>query len=87
MPYRYYPTLAGMAHDVHILMVVAPGGPETKHIVNAEVLEALGPEGVLVNVGRGSVVNERALIDALKARSNPHGRPRVFEDEPRVPKS
>jgi lactate dehydrogenase-like 2-hydroxyacid dehydrogenase len=85
VPYRYYPTLAGMAHDVHILMVVAPGGPETKHIVNAEVLEALGPEGVVVNVGRGSVVNERALIDALKARTILTAGLDVFEDEPRVP--
>ena len=58
VPYRYYPTLAGMAHDVHILMVVAPCGSETKQIVNAEVLKALGPEGVLINVGRGSVVDE-----------------------------
>src|SRR5215207_9804081 len=85
VPYRYYPTLAGMAHDVHILMVVAPGGPGTKHIVNAEVLKALGPEGVLVNVGRGSVVDEQALIAALKAGTILTAGLDVFEDEPRVP--
>jgi len=85
VPYRYYSTLTGMAHDVHILMVVAPGGPETKHIVNAEVLTALGPEGVLVNVGRGSVVDERALIAALKTGAILTAGLDVFEHEPRVP--
>jgi lactate dehydrogenase-like 2-hydroxyacid dehydrogenase len=85
VPYRYYPTLAGMAHDVHILMVVAPGGSETKQIVNAEVLKALGPEGVLINVGRGSVVDERALIAALTTRTILTAGLDVFEDEPRVP--
>jgi len=85
VPYRYYPTLAGMAHDIHVLMAVAPGGPGTKHIVNAEVLEALGPEGVLVNVGRGSVVDEQALIAALKAGTILTAGLDVFEDEPRVP--
>ncbi len=85
VPYRYYPTLAGMAHDVHILMVVAPGGSETKQIVNAEVLRALGPEGVLINVGRGSVVDERALIAALTTRTILTAGLDVFEDEPRVP--
>jgi lactate dehydrogenase-like 2-hydroxyacid dehydrogenase len=83
--YRYYPTLVGMAQDVDILMVVAPGGPETQHIVNAEVLQALGPDGVLVNVGRGSVVDERALIAALNARTILTVGLDVFEDEPRVP--
>jgi lactate dehydrogenase-like 2-hydroxyacid dehydrogenase len=85
VPYRYYPTLAAMAHDVHILMVVAPGGSETKQIVNAEVLKALGPEGVLINVGRGSVVDERALIAALTTRTILTAGLDVFEDEPRVP--
>jgi lactate dehydrogenase-like 2-hydroxyacid dehydrogenase len=85
VPYRYYSTLAGMAHDVHILMVVAPGGSETKQIVNAEVLKALGPEGVLINVGRGSVVDERALIAALTTRTILTAGLDVFEDEPRVP--
>ncbi len=85
VPYRYYPTLAGMAHDVHILMVVAPGESETKQIVNAEVLKALGPEGVLINVGRGSVVDERALITALTTRTILTAGLDVFADEPRVP--
>ncbi len=84
-PYRYYPTLTSMAQDVDVLMAVAPGGPETQHIVNAEVLEALGPEGVLVNVGRGSVLDERALIAALKAGTIRSAGLDVFEDEPRVP--
>ncbi len=83
--YVYYPTLLEMAKNVDLLVCVAPGGADTKHIVNKEVLEALGPQGVLINVGRGSVVDERALIDALKAKTIHTAGLDVFEDEPRVP--
>ena len=86
VPYRYYPTLAGMAADVHVLMCVAPGGAETRGIVNAEVLAALGPEGILINVGRGSVVDEAALVAALKAKTILSAGLDVFADEPRVPR-
>ena len=55
-----------MAKAADILIIVAPGGPSTRHIVNAEVLEALGPDGVLVNIARGSLVDETALIEALR---------------------
>ena len=74
-----------MAHDVHVLIVVALGGRETKRIVNADVLEALGAERLLVNVGRGSVIDERALINALQAGKILTAGLDVFEDEPRVP--
>ena len=84
--YRYYPSLVGMAKDVDVLMCVAPGGAETKGMVDAEVLRALGPDGILVNVGRGSVVDERALIEALKNKEILTAGLDVFEDEPRVPK-
>jgi len=60
--YAYFASLVEMARACDILLVITPGGPETKHLVNAEVLEALGPEGVLINVARGSVVDEEALI-------------------------
>ena len=85
VPYRYYPTLLEMAHDVDTLVVVAPGGAETRHLVDADVLSALGPEGVLVNVGRGSVVDEAALIEALRDGSILAAGLDVFEDEPNVP--
>ncbi len=85
VPYRHYPSLVAMAEDVDLLISVAPGGAATKHLVNAEVLKALGPDGVLINVGRGSVVDEAALIAALRDRTILTAGLDVFEDEPRVP--
>jgi lactate dehydrogenase-like 2-hydroxyacid dehydrogenase len=64
--YAYYPSLMEMARDVDVLMIAAPGSSETQNIVNADVLEALGPNGILVNVGRGTIVDEPALIAALQ---------------------
>jgi len=85
VPYRFYADLVEMARDVDVLMVVTPGGPETRHLVDAAVLEALGPQGILVNVARGTVVDERALIDALRRGVILSAGLDVFEDEPRVP--
>jgi lactate dehydrogenase-like 2-hydroxyacid dehydrogenase len=84
--YRYYPTLVELAQAVDVLIVVTPGGPNTRHLINAEVLEALGPNGVLINVARGSVVDEQALIRALKAKTILTAGLDVFEEEPRVPR-
>lgn len=83
--YVYYPTLLELARNVDLLICIAPGGADTKHLVNRQVLEALGHDGVLINVGRGSVVDERALIDALKNKTILTAGLDVFEDEPRVP--
>jgi lactate dehydrogenase-like 2-hydroxyacid dehydrogenase len=83
--YPYYPSLVDMAADVDTLISVAPGGASTHHIINAEVLKALGPNGILVNVGRGTVVDEQALIKALKEKTILSAGLDVFEDEPRVP--
>lgn len=83
----YYASLVDMARDVDILMVIAPGGPETFHIVNAEVLHALGASGTLINVARGSLVDECALITALQTGTLGAAGLDVFEDEPRVPES
>jgi phosphoglycerate dehydrogenase-like enzyme len=83
--YPYYPTLVGMAKDVDILLSVAPGGASTFHAINAEVLAALGPTGVLINIGRGSVVDEKALIKALQDKVIFSAGLDVFEDEPHVP--
>jgi lactate dehydrogenase-like 2-hydroxyacid dehydrogenase len=83
--YEYFPSLVEMARAVDILLVITPGGPETKHLINAEVLEALGPDGVLINVARGSVVDETALIAALREGKIMSAGLDVFANEPRVP--
>jgi lactate dehydrogenase-like 2-hydroxyacid dehydrogenase len=85
VPYRYYPSLLEMAGDVDTLVVVVPGTAATRHLVDAEVLKALGPEGVLVNIGRGTVVDEQALIEALRTRTIHAAGLDVYEDEPNVP--
>ena len=64
--YRHYPRLLDMARDVDTLIVTVPGGAPTKYMIDASVLAALGPEGILINVGRGSVIVEPALIRALR---------------------
>jgi lactate dehydrogenase-like 2-hydroxyacid dehydrogenase len=85
VPYRYYPSLIDMAADVDTLISVAPGGASTRHIIDAAVLKALGPTGILINVGRGSVVDEEALVEALGNKTILSAGLDVFEDEPRVP--
>ena len=85
VPYRHYPQLVDMARDVDVLMVVTPGGPATKHLIDANVLEALGPDGILINMSRGSVVDEPALIAALEAGKILSAGLDVFANEPRVP--
>jgi lactate dehydrogenase-like 2-hydroxyacid dehydrogenase len=87
VPYTYHNTLVGMAKAVDVLLSIAPGGPETHHIINAEVLKALGPDGILINVGRGTVVDEQALIKALADKTIMSAGLDVFEDEPRVPQA
>lgn len=83
--YPYYPTLLGMAEAVDTLMVVVPGGAETHHIVNADVLRALGPDGIVINIGRGSVIDEQALIAALQDGTILSAGLDVYEHEPNVP--
>jgi len=83
-PYRYFPTLLEMAQEVDTLLVATPGGDETKHLVDHEVLSALGDQGVLVNVARGSVVDEAALAAALGSGTILAAGLDVYEDEPRV---
>jgi len=84
--YRHYPDLVAMARDVDTLIAIVPGGPATKNMINRQVLEALGPDGVLINVARGSVCDEQALIEALRSKKILSAGLDVFADEPRVPK-
>jgi lactate dehydrogenase-like 2-hydroxyacid dehydrogenase len=85
--YSYYESPVALASACDILMVVAPGGPQTRHIVNKDVLQALGPDGILVNIARGSLVDEEALIHALKTRVILGAGLDVFEAEPKVPQA
>ncbi len=83
--YRHYPKLADMAHDVDILLVIVPGGAATQNMINAQVLDALGPDGILINVARGSVVDEPALIKALQEKRIMSAGLDVYAKEPEVP--
>jgi lactate dehydrogenase-like 2-hydroxyacid dehydrogenase len=82
-PHQYLPSLLELARWADILVITAAGGEGTRHLVNAEVLAALGPQGFLVNVARGSVVDEAALADALESKRIAGAGLDVFEDEPR----
>jgi lactate dehydrogenase-like 2-hydroxyacid dehydrogenase len=85
LSYRHYPKLLDMARDVDTLIVITPGGAETKNLINADVLKALGSDGVLINIARGSVVDEPALIEALKNKTILSAGLDVFVREPEVP--
>jgi lactate dehydrogenase-like 2-hydroxyacid dehydrogenase len=85
MPYRHYANLLDMARDVGILLAIVPGGAGTRNMINAEVLDALGPDGILINMARGSVVDEPALIKALKEKRIMSAGLDVYAKEPDVP--
>jgi lactate dehydrogenase-like 2-hydroxyacid dehydrogenase len=86
-PYVYYDKLVDMARDVDWLVLIAPGGKATDKIVNREVLEALGPEGFLVNMGRGTLVDEPVLVEMLQQGRIAGAALDVFEKEPSVPEA
>ena len=83
--YLHCPSLIEMARAVDILMVIVPGGAGTANLINAEVLDALGPDGILINMARGSVVDEPALIKALQDKRIMAAGLDVFAKEPDVP--
>ncbi len=85
--YRYFPSAAALAAEVDFLMVITPGGAGTKGLINAEVLSALGQKGYLINVARGSVIDEAALIRALEGGVIAGAGLDVFENEPNVPQA
>ncbi len=86
-PYPYYADLEAMAQAVDWLVVIAPGTPETKGIVSRRVMEALGPNGNLVSVARGSLIDETAMVELLQSGTLGGAALDVFEDEPRVPEA
>ncbi|RWB27737.1 MAG: 2-hydroxyacid dehydrogenase [Mesorhizobium sp.] len=85
LAYEYHGTLKGLAEAVDTLISVAPGGASTEKAVNAEILSVLGPDGVFVNIGRGSTVDEAALAAALANGTIAAAGLDVFADEPNVP--
>ncbi len=87
LPYTYYATPAELAAHSDFLVVITPGGAATRKLIDATVLRALGAKGILVNVARGSVVDETALIEALQTGVLGGAALDVFEDEPRVPQA
>jgi len=85
LSYKHYPDLIEMAKAVDTLVVIVPGGPGTTKMINADVMKALGPRGVIINVARGTVVDEQAMIAALKSGTILAAGLDVFEREPNVP--
>lgn len=85
VPWQFEPSLVELARWADTLVVIAAGGAATRHLVNAEVLEALGPDGFLVNVARGSVVDQAALVQALQTGRIAGAGLDVYADEPHVP--
>lgn len=86
-PHTYYPSAKELAANVDFMVVITPGGESTRRMINAEVLQALGPRGYLINVARGSVVDEDALIAALQQGTIAGAGLDVFEREPQVPEA
>lgn len=87
VPWDFEPAPASLARWCDFLVLACPGGPGTHHLVNAAVLDALGPQGVLVNIARGSVVDEQALVDALARDAIGGAGLDVFAQEPQVPRA
>ncbi len=85
LPYRHEPDLAKLAADSDVLIVIVPGGRGTEKLVDRRVIDALGPDAILINVARGSVVDEDALVAALKEGRLGGAGLDVFVDEPNVP--
>lgn len=86
-PYRFYPDLEELARDSDALIVIVPGGEGTRNLIDRRVMDALGPEGILVNIARGSVVDEPALVAALEEGRLGGAGLDVFANEPNVPEA
>lgn len=85
VPFRYVASPAGLAESVDVLVAATVGGPGTRHLVSRSVLEALGPYGYVINIARGSVIDQEALVELLAAGRLAGAGLDVFSDEPYVP--
>ena len=86
-PYQHFDSVLALAQWADVLIAACPGGPATRNIISREVLSALGTDGLFVNISRGSVVDQEALIEMLISRQLGAAGLDVFNDEPRVPES
>jgi lactate dehydrogenase-like 2-hydroxyacid dehydrogenase len=86
VPYPYDPDPVTLARNSDVLMVVTPGGAETSRLIDSKVLDALGSQGYLVNIARGSIVDEPVLLRYLQEKKIAGAGLDVFADEPRVPR-
>ncbi|WP_170395444.1 2-hydroxyacid dehydrogenase [Ruegeria arenilitoris] len=86
-PAEYIPDLSSLAASVDFLVIAVPGGAETRHLINAQVLEAMNPSGILINIARGEVIDETALIAALQSGQIAGAGLDVYEFEPAVPQA
>lgn len=84
VPYEFQENLLELARDSDVLVLLCPGGPETRHLINAAVFEAMSPDAWVVNLSRGSVIDEAALIDALQRKAIGGAALDVFENEPHI---
>ena len=85
LPYRYFPSLDALAEWCTVLMIAVRAGADTTHVVNAKLLQKLGPDSHVINISRGSVIDERALLAALKDGTIAGAGLDVFETEPHAP--
>ena len=85
VPYRYFDSLERLADWCSVLVIAVRAGPETHHIVNADILERLGEDGHVINIARGSVIDQQALVDALTSKTIAGAGLDVFEKEPQAP--
>lgn len=85
LPYKFYPTALELASHSDVLVICCPLTPDTRHMINDDMMNALGEEGILVNIGRGPIVDEEALVRHLVAGTIGGAALDVFEDEPHVP--
>src|SRR5690606_14388318 len=87
LPFDYYDSLPALARASDVLLSMLPGTPDTRRIMDAEIFRALGPEGIFINVGRGSTVDEEALIEALQQGTIAGAGLDVYANEPQVPEA
>lgn len=85
LPYAYYPSLGALVEWCDILMVAVRAGADTQHIINADMMKKLGPNGTIVNISRGSTIDEKALVAALRDKTIAAAALDVFETEPHKP--
>jgi len=85
VPYQYFPTLEALADWCSVLMIAVRAGPDTHHIVNADILKRLGEDGYVVNIARGSVIDQAALVQALTDKTIAGAGLDVYAKEPQAP--